>query len=291
MLAVALVAIVAGSAGALMLTNGFGVKSSILGGLSDVGKGVGYIQSQTSEVQIGQVALIANTFDGSQALAPSCGGNSMNSYISLTNSGSSAAAVSSVTITYGGANNVFDVQGGCSIGPTGSPTATVYVLFPGPSELPNSQAPVPSEPFQGTVTLAGGVQLQFTGDFEQGYPTVYVSNAVVMAAQLAKGKANTTCLSSPPTSTSYVELSNNGTLGATVSQIGLAWNGTSATLPIAGTCQIGPDGTPSASVYVSLPGIGPSTTEPTAGESYTVTAVILAGAMQGMDARYTGQFQ
>ena len=101
-----MVVIAVGVAGALVLTNP-GITSSLKGGLSDVSSGASDLQAQTSPISISAVSLIADTFDGSEPLSPTCGAASANSYIALVNDGTGSGGVSSVTITFGGSNNDF----------------------------------------------------------------------------------------------------------------------------------------------------------------------------------------
>lgn len=285
-IAVVLILLLVAVAG-LFFLNGLGIKSSLNGGLSDLTKGVSVIQSQGSSLQIASVSLIANTFDGSEPLPPTCGTASSNSYITLTNSGTSSGGVASVTITYGGANNLFDVAGSCEIGAA----STGYILFPGPSALPNSTAPQPSEPFQGSVNLSNGVKLPFSGQFQQGYPMVFSIQTSLVASQLSQGKANASCQYSPPSVTSYVELSDNGTEGISASQVTLEWNGTSVVLPISGACALGQGGTQNANVFLVVYGVGTVNFEPKAGESYTLTVLLPNGAAAPLTVETTGSFR
>jgi len=264
-----------------------GYGNSLKGGFSDVSKGIGAIQSQGSEVQITTVSLISDTFDGSEQLAPTCGSSPSNSYISLSNSGTSDGGVSSVTITYGGAENLFKVDGSCTVGPSSS----LYVLFPGPSALPNSTAPGASEPFLGTVNLSNGVKLPFSGSFQQGSPRVSLAAVTMIASQLAQGTLGATCSPSPPPGGSYLELTNSGTEGATPQQVDISWKEGSVTVPITGSCDLGPAGTQSANTFVVLSGIGQASQPPSQGESYSVDATLRNGAAAPIVVQSTGSFE
>ena len=288
-IAAILVVIAVGVAGALVLTNP-GITSPLKGGLSDVSSGASDLQAQTSPISISAVSLIADTFDGSEPLSPTCGAASANSYIALVNDGTGSGGVSSVTITFGGSNNDFDVEGSCTIGPSGSSTSTVYVLFPGPNALPNSSTPQASQPSLGTVNLSGGLRLPFSGEFQQGYPEVSISSGSLTASALLAGQDNATCQDSPPSGTGYVELRNTGTEGASVSAVTIGWNGATASPPISGVCGLGAAGTPSASLFVEILGIGTVSPPPKSGEAYTVTVTLTNGAAAPITAQYHGTF-
>jgi hypothetical protein len=94
-----------------------------------------------------------------------CGTTPTAPYLTLTNTGTTAAAVASVTITWAGANSAFAAPGGCIIGASGSSTATTYLNFAAASYLAaqGAQDAVSGQSYTGTVTLSNGAQLLFTG--------------------------------------------------------------------------------------------------------------------------------
>ena len=223
------------------------------------------------EVQTSGAGLIADTFTGDSPLAPTCSSTPKNSYIALTNSGTMNGTATQVVITYGGENNVFDISGQCDVGPKGSSTSTMYILFKGPSKLPNSLAPDPGKPYLGTIALSDGARLAFSGNFYQGYPSVTAESFLQASGFGQSLPGNSTCTDLRPSTGSYIELDNTGTVGASYTSVGLNWNGTTRSFPITGPCYIGPDGTPGAVLYVSMGTAGKAGTFPGIGQSYTGT--------------------
>jgi hypothetical protein len=287
--AIVLVALVAFS-GLLSYQEGSGSGTGRLSdGLSMIEDSLGMLSvGGVAQVQIASVGLIADTFTGATAISPTCSTSPKNSYIQLTNTGSAKGVAKSVEITYGGSNNDFTIDGTCSIGPSGSPNATIYVLFQGPSRLPNSSVPGPSVPYIGSVVLNNGARLPFTGSFFQGSPRISSTAVVIAASHLDESRpANTTCSSSPPASDAYIALRNSGTVGSNVSRVTLDWNNTSSVFPITGYCTLGPDGTPSAVTYVTL---GTPSGPPVAaksGEAFSGTVAFYKGSTVAIN----GSFQ
>jgi hypothetical protein len=245
-----------------ILSNGAGSQSTssgqsgndIVGGLSGalavlkdaIASGGGLAQVQTNGV-----GLIADTFTGDAPLAPTCSATPKNSYIGLTNKGSANGTVTSVTITYGGEKNDFSIAGTCKVGPSGSPTATMYVLFRGPSKLANSNVPQPGLPYLGTVTLSSGAHLPFTGTWFQGYAQISNASVSLPASNFTQGKpTNTTCSTIPAPGKAYVALTNTGTVGVSATLVTITWKDVTNTFSLGGACFIGPDGTPSAVTYI-----------------------------------------
>ena len=216
------------------------------------------------------MGLIADTFTGSNPLSPTCSTDAKNSYIKLTNMGSASSSVQGVTITFGGADNVFKVAGSCVLGPSGSPDSTLYVLFGGPSKLVNSSVPQPSQPYLGTVNLSNGAGLPFNGNFFQGYPVISNAGAALSALDFGKGNPmNATCSTNLASSSSYVTLTNAGTVGVSVTQVTITWKGVTNQFNISGQCEVGPDGTQSATTYVLFGSANMLASAAEAGQQFT----------------------
>jgi hypothetical protein len=224
------------------LSNGLGMLES---GLRFAGGG------GLGQVQTEGIVMMSDTFTGSAPVQPTCSTSPINSFIQLTNKGSGNGAATGVTITYGGSNNAFSIAGPCQIGPSGSATATTYILFKGPSELPNSSAPEPGEPFVGSVALSDGAHLPFTGMFSSGYPIVRATSVSLRAASFSKGPpTNSTCAFAPVPGYSFIMLNNTGTVGDGVMDLTISSGNSTSTVPIAGVCGIGASGTPDDISYV-----------------------------------------
>jgi hypothetical protein len=255
------VIIVLAFGGAMVLGNsqstsqGGGIGSDLSNGFALVKSGLQFAGGDgMSEAQADTVSLISDTFTGSAPVQPICSAIPINSYIQLTNTGSSKGAAVGVTITYAGAKNTFKIAGTCDVGPSGTSAATTFILFKGPSELPNSPVPQPGEQFSGTVAMSDGADLPFVGVFSSGYEIVRATTVSLVAAGFSKGApTNSTCSSTPVLGDSYVMLNNTGTVGAGV--VGVTINSGSSTnpIPIAGNCGIGPGGTPQDILYVLFP--------------------------------------
>ena len=87
-------------------------------------------------------------------------------YISLTNTGTAASAVTGITITWGGANNLFALTAAttCNVGAAGTATSVTYAQFVGTPDV--TVAPVVGQTLSGTVTMANGAILLFTGNWQ-----------------------------------------------------------------------------------------------------------------------------
>jgi hypothetical protein len=240
------------------------------------------------QVQSSSVGLLADTFTGNSTIPPTCSSSPRNSFIALTNTGSANGTAESVTITYGGEKNAFAISGPCKIGPFGSPSATTYILFGGPSKLPKSLAPVPGLPYLGTVTLSGGAQLSFTGNWFQGYPNVSTMGVALPAADFAEGKpTNSTCSTTPATGGAHVTVVNAGTVGASVTQVAISWKNATNTFTISGPCTIGPDGTPSAVTNILFGPDSKLSAAPEAGQPFAGTLTLSTGE----EIQFKGIFQ
>jgi len=84
-------------------------------------------------------------------------------YITLTNTGTASATVTSITITWAGANSGFDLHAAttCSVGAAGSASATTFAQFTTTPKL--AEPPVVGQTYSGIVTLSNGAQILFTG--------------------------------------------------------------------------------------------------------------------------------
>ncbi len=140
--------IMVGVLGASYYANFFGVRDEVSGAFSKVNNGLKFdAGGGVPQLQIIRVEFMAETFiGGSHPLPPTCGGTPKNTFIAIENAGNANGTAAAVTITYGGANNDFAIAGRCVVGPSGSATATTYILFPGPGMLQPSRLT--------TVTLA-----------------------------------------------------------------------------------------------------------------------------------------
>src|SRR5438477_1989636 len=68
--------------------------------------------------------------------------------LGLTNTGTNAASVDSVSITWAGANTEYTLSGTCNIGAAGSGTATTYLGFPTTTRI--SPSAIAGQTFTGT---------------------------------------------------------------------------------------------------------------------------------------------
>ena len=235
--------------------SGGGIGSDISNGLALVKSGLQFAGGDgLSTVQTETVSLISDTFTGNAPVQPTCSATPVNSNIQLTNTGSNKGAAVGVTITYAGAKNTFKIAGACDIGPSGSSAATTFILFKGPSELPNSPVPQSGEQFSGSVAMSDGADLPFVGVFSSGYHIVKATAVSLVAARFSKGApTNSTCSPTLVPGDSYIMLNNTGTVGARV--VGMTLNSGNSTnpIPIAGNCGIGPGGTALDILYLLFP--------------------------------------
>ena len=267
--------------------SGSDIMGSLSGALSMLQDGIAS-GGGLAQVQTNGAGLIADTFTGDASRAPTCGATPKNSYIALTNKGSANGTATSVSITYGGEKNDFTIAGQCRIGPSGSPTATTYLLFPGPSKLPNSNVPQPGLPYLGIVILSNGAHLAFTGNWFQGYPQISNTTVAFPASNFIQGKPmNTTCSTTPLPGRAYIALTNTGTVGISATQVTVTWKDVTNTFSISGSCYIGPDGTTSAVTYILIGATGDLKVTAEPGQSYTGTVALSFGT----PIQFSGTFQ
>ncbi len=272
-------------------SSGYDVGGMLSNGLSMVKEGFGFASGGgIAKVQTGTIGLVADTFTGDGPIAPTCSATAKNSYIGLINTGSGNGTATAVTIRYAGSDNTFPIAGSCVIGPSGSPTATTFVLFKGPSKLPNSARPQAGIQYSGSVSLSDGAQLPFVGTFSQGYASISNKGFVLMASEFTKGQQvkaiNATCGATPGAAKSYVKLNNTGTIGASVTLLTISSKNATDTFSISGPCFVGPEGTPSAVTYIILGHNNSLNVAAEPGQSFNGT-VTLSSKTQ---IRFSGQF-
>ncbi len=121
--------------------------------------------SQSAQISVTNTSLAAanflaanagTTFTCSATFAPG-------TTLTLTNAGTSGAAVTGATITWAGANNAFAPSAACPVGAAGSATATVYLVFTTPQMTADAVA---GQTYSGTVTLSNGATLLVTGTWQ-----------------------------------------------------------------------------------------------------------------------------
>jgi hypothetical protein len=262
-----------------VLSGGFSMLSGELQGAS--GKGLAEIEASGS-------GLIADTFTGDQLTSPTCSATPRDSYIQLVNIGTDSGTVVGVTITSGGSNSEFEIVGPCAVGPSGSATAVVFVIFRGLTKLANSPVPKAGQQYTGTVVLATGTPVLFIGQFSQGHSQVSATSVVLQAADFGQGKpVNATCSTTPPTGSPYITLNNVGTAGATVTQVAIMWKNATTAFSIGGSCFVGPDGASSATTYVVFGSGNALSVAAVVGQSFTGTVTLLAGT----PVQFSGEFK
>src|SRR6267142_4535527 len=123
-------------------------------------------QGQNSaQVAVTGTALQAADFQtGGSTTSFTCASSSSAAYLTLTNTGSGSASVSTVSVTWAGGNTAYSGPTNCNVGPSGSSTATTYVIFPITSTITPSA--ISGQTYTGTVTLSNGAQLLFTGTWQ-----------------------------------------------------------------------------------------------------------------------------
>lgn len=114
-----------------------------------------------TQVAVTSQDLVAADFLSTDA-APqlTCSVSGAPSDLTLTNTGSDAASVSGVTITWAGALNYFSVSGTCIVEP-GNP---ISILFGSINHLGTNA--VAGQQYTGAVELSNGAQLPFSGSFK-----------------------------------------------------------------------------------------------------------------------------
>jgi len=84
-------------------------------------------------------------------------------YLTLTNEGAAGVAVTSITITWAGADNAFSLTSGtaCPVEPGAPESSSVFAQFVASPKL--STIPAAGQAYTGFVTLSDGTQVMFDG--------------------------------------------------------------------------------------------------------------------------------
>ena len=130
--------------------------------------GIFSTQSNTAQVSVTATTLRAADFLAAGTTSTFTCGAAAGSFLTLANTGTAGASVSSGTITWAGATNAFSATGAtCTsyIGGAGSAAATGNMLFPTTSKVSTTNAAIGGT-YTGTVTLSSGAVLLFTGTFQ-----------------------------------------------------------------------------------------------------------------------------
>jgi len=123
--------------------------------------------SQTAQVAVTSVTLPTSNFvtsGGTSAFTCATTIPSGQPYLVVTNTGTAAATVTGVTMTWAGANNAFTPSVACQVGAAGSATATTYIDLPASSTI--TSAATTGQTVQGQVTLSNGAEVLYTGTFQ-----------------------------------------------------------------------------------------------------------------------------
>jgi flagellin-like protein len=123
-----------------------------------------FAQGQRSaQIAVTGTALLTSYFTtGGATTTFTCAVSPSQAYLTLTNTGTGAASVSTVAITWAGVNNAYSLSNTCNVGASGSATSTIYIIFPA-FTLISTKSAAAGQAFTGTVTLSNGAQLLFTG--------------------------------------------------------------------------------------------------------------------------------
>jgi len=114
--------------------------------------------------------LLAADFLSTDGATPlTCSVSGAASDLTLTNTGTDAASVSGVTITWAGALNYFSVSGTCIVEPAGDTGAAddgnpVSILFSSINHVGTNA--VAGQKYTGAVELGNGAELDFNGSFK-----------------------------------------------------------------------------------------------------------------------------
>jgi hypothetical protein len=122
------------------------------------------------QVAVTSQNLVAADFLSTDAATPlTCDVSGAASDLTLTNTGTYAASVSGVTITWAGALNYFSVPGTCIVEPKGGTGAAndgnpMSILFSSINHIGTNA--VAGQKYTGTVELGNGAELDFSGTFK-----------------------------------------------------------------------------------------------------------------------------
>jgi len=129
--------------------------------------GVFGTSSQSAQIQVTGTTLTAVGFGTGTAGTVTCvTAGPAAPYLTLTNTGTSSASITGITITWGGANNQFSLTAAttCSIGGAGSTSAITYAQFVAGPQV--TITPVTGQVYSGTITLSNGANVLFTGSWQ-----------------------------------------------------------------------------------------------------------------------------
>lgn len=261
------------------VSNGF----SLLSGGLQIASGNG-----VAEIEAVSGVLITDTFTGDAPGVVMCATTPRNSYIQLANVGPGSGTAVSLKIASNGVNSNFAITGPCTLGPSGSSTATLYVVFSGLTELAGGAVPALGQHYVATVTLTDDVPVLFTGSFASGFSRVTVTSLALPAADFEQGQpADVTCVTTPIPESMFIVLTNTGTVDANVASITIEWKDTVNVFSISGFCSVGSDGTQSSVVYVYFGSSNWLGVPAEAGQSFTGMVMLSTGAQ----IQFGGKFQ
>ena len=131
----------------------------------------GIFGSSTNSAQVAvtsQNLVAADLLSSNTAASPTCSVTGAADDLILTNTGTAAASVTGVTVTWAGAVNSFAISGTCIVAAAGNAGATtngnpMAILFSATNKLGTSA--VTGQTYTGTVTMGNGAVLVFQGTF------------------------------------------------------------------------------------------------------------------------------
>ncbi len=127
--------------------------------------GISPATGNASQVSVTRASIATADFKSSFTATRFTCGSPGGSYLTISNTGTVAVTVTSVTLTWAGLTNSYTLSGTCIIGGLGSSTPTQNVLFyAGATQVLNTDATYGGT-FTGTVTLDNGAVLPYSGAF------------------------------------------------------------------------------------------------------------------------------
>ncbi|HLQ21261.1 MAG TPA: archaellin/type IV pilin N-terminal domain-containing protein [Nitrososphaerales archaeon] len=127
--------------------------------------GVSPAMGNASQVSVTRASIAAADFKSSFTGTRFNCGSPASSYLTISNTGTVAETVISVTLAWAGLTNRYTLSGTCTIGGLGSGTSTQNVLFyAGATQVLNTDA-IYGGTFTGTVTMDNGAVLPYSGTF------------------------------------------------------------------------------------------------------------------------------
>ena len=145
------------------------VSTCLVASLATGGFVFGVFGTSTNSAEVEVTAASLRSADFLPTNTPktfSCGA-ATGSFITILSIGTAGTSVTSASITWAGQTNSFTLATGraCSVGATGSATATQNIRFVSAKLLTKATS---GGTFIGSVNLANGAVLLFTGTFQQG---------------------------------------------------------------------------------------------------------------------------